>query len=148
MKTFAIIVLWLAAFLASAWPLLAADLAIGTWVRRDVPMTSTIEPYGAAGWKITYHIKMGGKETVMTLQSALDGSEAAVIVDGKPSAETMAIKRLDDRHTFTTLKMNGQLYGTSKSEISADGKTVTVQDDMTAMLGVPGGKTTEIWDRK
>jgi len=138
----------LAAFLVLPRILFAADPALGTWVKNDVPIVMTIEPYGGGGWKITYHIKMGAKETLMTLESHMDGSEASVMLDGKPSGETMAIKRVDDRHTFTVLKMNGQPFGTSKCEMSADGKTLTVQNDMTAMAGNPAAKATEIWNRK
>ncbi|HSA59591.1 MAG TPA: hypothetical protein VLJ37_07900 [bacterium] len=144
------VVVAIATLLASAPALWAADLGIGTWARRDTQaMTMTIEPFGATGWKITYHITMGSKVSIMSLESALDGSEAAVIVDGKPSGETMAIKRLDDRHTFTTLKMNGQPFGTSKAELSADGKTINVQNETPSpTAGGPPMKSTETWDRK
>src|SRR5262245_45097769 len=126
MKTLAALVVCL----AFAQPLWAADW-YGTWTSRSHPlMTMTIEPWGVGGSRITYNIKMDPKDAammkmdpkdaVMIIESALDGSEVPVMVGGKPSGETMAIKRLDDRHTFTVIKMNGQPFGTSKCEMSGD----------------------------
>ena len=41
----------------------------------------------------------------------------------------MAIKRVDATHTVTVLKMNGKPFGTSKATISADGRTLTVENE-------------------
>jgi hypothetical protein len=72
-----------------------------------------------------------------------------VMVGGKPSGETMAIKKLDDRHTFTVIKMNGQPFGTSKCEIAADGRTLNVENETPSVAtGNPAVKSTEIWNRK
>jgi hypothetical protein len=139
----------LVVFFLSATSLLAADFT-GIWVRRDMPgMTMTIHSWGASGGRITYDIQMGGKVSVMAIESALDGTDATVIVDGKPTPQTMAIKRLDDRHTFTVLKNGGKPAGTSKCEMSADGKTLTVENEIpaTAAGGTPM-KSTETWNRK
>ena len=62
----------------------------------------------------------------MTVDSPMDGREAPVLVGGKPSGETMAIKRVDDRHYSAVVKMNGKPFGTSNGTVSADGKTMTV----------------------
>lgn len=40
----------------------------------------------------------------------------------------MAIKRVDSHHTYTVLKFQGKETGISKSELSADGKFLTVQN--------------------
>jgi hypothetical protein len=62
---------------------------------------------------------------------------------------TMAVTRLDDRHYSALVKMNGKPFGTSKGELSVDGKTITVDNDYQAAGGGnPAGKYTEIWDRK
>ncbi|HEX5037242.1 MAG TPA: hypothetical protein VFX30_08805 [bacterium] len=143
MKTFAAIVL----LLAWATPLWAVDW-VGTWTSKSHPgITLTIESFGAGGARLTYHIQSDSKVTLMSLESLLNGSEAQVTIDGKPSGETMAIKRLDDRHTFTVIKMNGQPFGTSKGELSVDGKTLTSENDQ-PVPGGPNVKTTEIWERK
>jgi hypothetical protein len=55
----------------------------------------------------------------------MDGTEVpALLAGGKPSGETMAIKRLDDRHYEGVVKMDGKPVGTAKSTLSADGTSV------------------------
>ena len=90
----------------------------------------TVEGCCHGGRKLTYHITMNDTKLVLTVESPFDGTEVPVLLDGKPSGETMAIKFVDDYHTTTVLKMNGQPFGTSKATLSADGEKVTM------MLGV------------
>ena len=107
----------------------------------------TIEACCNGGRRLVYHLV--DLKTVMTIESRLDGSEAPVLVDGKPSAETMAINRVDDHHSITVVKMNGKPFGTSSATLSADGKTITVANDFSASVGGhPAGKFTETWVRK
>ena len=97
-----------------------------------------VEPAGA-GLKITYRINGADgkpmKQGLMTIVTMLDGKEAAVLVDGKPSGETMAIKRIDASHTFTVIKMQGKEFATSKLEVSGDGKTLKVENHTAASAG-------------
>jgi len=131
---------------------LQAQTGIGTWVRQSEAstpgvITMTIEACCNGGRRVTYHLV--GTEMVMTITSPFDGSEAPVLVDGKPSGETMAIKWVDNHHTITVVKMNGKAFGTSKAAFSADGKMITVENDYTSTAGgQPVGKQTEIWVRK
>ena len=81
----------------------------------------------------------------MLIESSLDGNEAPVIVGGKPSGETMAIKRTDERHLVTVIKMDGKPFGTSRSELSPDGNTVTVENVMESYAGQKPTKAIEIW---
>jgi hypothetical protein len=61
----------------------------------------------------------------------------------------MAIRQVDDRHATAVLKMDGQVYGTARGTLSADGKTLTVEDDFSsAATGHPVGKYTERWIRR
>jgi hypothetical protein len=86
---------------------------------------------------------------MMVVDSALDGADAPVFVAGKPSAETMAIKRVDDHHLTALVKMNGKTFSTSKSTLSADGKTLTVENDVTSTAGGQlTGKVVEVWVKK
>jgi hypothetical protein len=105
-----------------------------------------------SGLKITYRIiGADGKpmsQSVMTLVTMLDGKEAVVLVDGKPSDETMAVKRIDASHTFTVIKMQGKEFGTSKLEASSDGKVLKVENHTAAWAGQPATVTTEYWDRQ
>lgn len=88
-------------------------------------MTMTVEMCCGGGRRLTYRIAMNGNEMIMVVESALDGSDAPVIIGGKPSGETMAIRQIDDHHAMAVLKMNGQPFGTAKGTLSADGKTLS-----------------------
>ena len=127
-----------------------AQLGVGTWQRQSdkgskgvAAMTMTVEPCCNGGYRLTYHIGIGDTKSVMKVESPFDGTAVPVFVDGKPSGETMAIKRVDDRHTSTTMTMNGKPFGTSKGTLSADGKTLSVINVMQS-----GGTQTEVWVKK
>ena len=129
---------------------LHAQLGVGTWVRQadaSMPagMTMIVQPCCNGGFRLTYH----AGPVVLTVDSPFDGTEVPVLIAGKPSGETMAIKRVDAHHAFTVLKMNGQPFGTSKSTLSADGRTLTVESNITfAAGGRTAGKQTETWMRQ
>jgi hypothetical protein len=130
-----------------------AQLEIGTWVRQPIPgmpaMTMTIEECCNAGRRITYHVMLEKIEMTVALETRLDGAEVPVLFAGKPSGETMAIKRTDEHHASTVVKMNGAVVGTSTATLSTDGKTLTVVNDFSTQVGTQaGGKSTEIWLRK
>jgi hypothetical protein len=129
-----------------------AQAGVGTWERQGVqrpgqPITMTVELCCRTGRRLIYRIP--GIDGVLTVESPFDGSEVPVLLGGKPSGETMAIKQTDDRHWTTILKMNGQLFGTSNGTLSADGRTITVENDFaTTVGGNPAGKSTETWVKK
>ncbi len=139
--------------LGSARPL-QAQLGVGTWVRQGTAtmpgsMTMTVEACCHGGRRLTYHIDMGGTKSVLTVESPFDGTEVPVLLNGQPSGETMAIRRVDDHHLSTTVKMNGRPFGTSKATISADGRTVTVLNEFSSSAGGnSAGKSTEVWVRQ
>lgn len=109
-------------------------------------MTMKIEACCNGGRRLTYHLDIGGTATLLIVESRLDGSEAPVMMNGKPSGETMAITRVDAHHASTVLKMNGTFFGTSKATLSADGRTLTVLNDFSASAGgQQAGKSTEVW---
>ena len=128
-----------------------AQLGVGTWVRTDARgngLTMTVETCCGGGPRLVYHVPVPGQPPVtMTVDSPFDGTDVPALVGGKPSGETMAIKRLDDHHYSGVVKMNGQPFGTSNATLSADGKTITVE----SVQMFPGGKTektVETWVRK
>src|SRR5712692_6049054 len=91
--------------LLSLSPIVRADsLPIGTWVRRDpqqgIRLTMTVEAVGT-GRKLTY--KVVGPDApggiVSTVLTQLDGKDVPVLVNGKPTGQTMAIRTIDSRHT-------------------------------------------------
>src|SRR5712692_454654 len=122
----------LVACLFSLSPIVRADsLPVGTWIQRSPQpggsITMTVEAVGP-GRKLTYTISgPNATRSVMTVLTQLDGKDAEVLLDGKPTGETMAIRMIDSRHTFAVLKMQGKEMGTSKGEVSADGKVLKVE---------------------
>jgi hypothetical protein len=109
----------------------------------------TVERWGKGGRKLTYRIKVPAGEMVSTIESPLDGSDAPVMLNGKPTGETMGIKRVDERHTVAVLKFNGQAFGTSRASFSPDFNTLTIENEITAAVaGRQIGKHTEVWLRK
>ena len=149
--TVRVVLLALASLLAIASPAAADDSPVGTWVKKTEAgkpvMTLTIEEWGSNKAKLTWHLKQPAM--VMTVVSAVDGADAPVLVDGKPSGETMAIKLVDKRHSTTIVKINGKPFGTSKGSFSEDFKTLTVDNDFSGSAGGnAAGKSTEIWIRK
>lgn len=140
-------------FLVSTWSGEArAQLAVGNWARTDstgMGMTLTVTACCNGGLRLAYHIPGVGNQpgTTMTVDSPMDGTDVPVLVNGKPSGETMAIKRVDALHMSGVVKMNGQLYGTSTSTMSADGKSVRTE----SIAHLPDGKTQKVietWVRK
>ncbi len=133
---------------------LHAQVEIGTWVRQDTAsmrdgMTMDVEACCHGGRRLTCHIVIGQTATLLTVESPFDGTGVPVLMNGKPSGETMAITRVDAHHASAVVKMNGAPFGTSNSTLSADGKTLTVLNDFTSAAGgQPVGKQTEIWVRK
>ena len=129
---------------------LRAQIGIGTWARvsdssAGPGMTMTVQACCNGGLRLVYHVG----NVVLTVESPMDGTEVPMLVAGKPSGETIAIKRVDAYHTITVLRMNGQLFGTSKSTLSADGRTLTVENEITfAAGGRTPGKAIEVWVRR
>ena len=110
-----------------------AQLGVGTtWVRTDAQgkgITMTVEACCNGGLRLIWQIPAMANQpaTTMTVNSPMDGTEAPALVGGKPSGETMAIKRVDAHRYSAVVKMNGKPFGTSNGTVSADGKTMTVE---------------------
>jgi hypothetical protein len=130
-----------------------AQFGVGTtWVRTDGQgkgIILTIEACCNGGLRLIYHLpSVGGQPAAtLTVDSPMNGAEAPALVAGKPSGETMAVKRLDDHHYSAVVKMGGMPFGTSNGTVSADGKTMTVE----SITQSPSGQakaTTETWVRK
>ncbi len=129
-----------------------AQLGAGsTWVRTDSQgkgITMTVEACCNGGLRLIYQIPPIATQpaTTLTVDSPMDGTEMPALVGGKPSGETMAIKRVDDHHYSAVVKMSGKPFGTSNGTVSADGKTMTVESVFQG-----GGKVEKIietWVRK
>ncbi len=146
-------VLMVAALLSliGASPAEAAGSPVGTWVKKAEAgkpvMTLEIEEWSPGKAKLTWHIAQANM--VLTIVLPLDGTSAPLLINGKPSGETMSTKLVDKLHTTTIVKMNGKPFGTSKATFSADYKTMTVENEYSeSMGGNQAGKSTEVWTRK
>lgn len=126
----------------------------GIWVLRENQpgglLTMKIEEM-TSGWKITYKVvgpgAPGASDT--TIVTSLDGTDMPVLIDGKPSKQTMGISRVDGRHTVNIIKFGGKEIGISKAELSADGNLIRVETDYPeSNPGAPAGKQIQFWDRK
>ena len=141
------------AFLSAvAWATQAhAQLGVGTWVRTDAQangITMTVEACCNGGLRLIYHVQAAAGQPPISLSvdSPMDGTEVPAMIGGKPSGQTMAIKRVDDRHYTAVLKMGGQPFGTSNATLSADGKTLTVES--LSQMSAKAEKIVETWVRK
>jgi hypothetical protein len=100
------------------------------------------------GLRLVYHMPITGGQpaSTMSVDSPMNGAEAPALIAGKPSGETMAIKRVDDHHLTAILKMNGQQFATYRGTVSPDNKSLTV--DGVYGTGSQTQKITETWVRK
>ena len=144
------LVLCLLAYVSPAW---AQTPLFGTWIKRPSstpPMMMVIEE-ARAGIKITYRMldSEGAplEQNVVTVVTALDGKEAPMMMDGKPTGQTMATLRTGVYVASSIVRMQGKTLRKSVAELSPDGKILTVENDMTA-AGPSTGKLTEYWDKK
>ncbi len=132
-------------------PTLSAQIGVGTWVKDasgpSPRMAMTVEACcGKKGRRLTYRFAMSGTPMVLTVASPFDGSDAPVLMGGKPTGETMAITWVDDHHVVGVVKMNGKPFGSSRSTLSPDGKTITVLSDFSSSVGGQQvGESTEVW---
>ena len=147
-------VVYIAAFLSLVGGVnqVSAQWAVGTtWIRTDDAgkgMTLSISACCNGGYRLTYQMPPMGAQPamVLTIDSPLDGTDVPALVAGKPSGQSMALKRVDDRHYTAVVKMNGQPMMTSNGVVSADNKTMTVES--VSQAGGNGAKIIETWVRK
>jgi hypothetical protein len=147
----------LVAFLLSVPSLAQADmLSAGTWVQRGDGKSSrfimTVEVAGA-GRRLTYRLLLPdgttSKDPVLTVETQFDGKDAPVLLNGSPTGETMAVRRIDGNHTVTIIKFQGREFGISKAELSADGRVVRIENDFSETHGMSSaGKTIDYWDKR
>lgn len=130
---------------------LQAQFSVGTWVQ-TAPMkglTMNVDQCCNGGRRLTFHLTIGQKTQTVTVESRFDGSDAPQLVDGKPTGETMALKRVDERRTTTVFKRNGKVFRTSTTTESADRMTMIVENEfLDSGDGRVTGKMTETYVRK
>ncbi|BCA56422.1 hypothetical protein W02_35620 [Nitrospira sp. KM1] len=127
---------------------------VGTWILREPEpggqLTLNIEEV-SEGWKLMYTVIGPGAPgaSYTTVVTPLNGKDAPVMIDGKTSGQTMGITKIDDLHTVNVIKYEGKEIGTSKTELSSDGKIIKVETDYPdSNLGAPASKQIQFWDKK
>jgi hypothetical protein len=132
----------------------ADSLWNGTWVLREAQpggqLTMKLEEV-STGWNVTYKVvgsgAAGASDTY--IMTPLDGKDVPVLIDGKPSGQTMGITKIDSRHTVNVIKFEGKEIGVSKAELSTNGKVIKVETDYSdSNPGAPAGKQIQYWDRQ
>ena len=126
-----------------------AQLGVGEWVRSDAAgggMTMTVAACCKGGYRLTYHVPIGNGQPplILTVDLPMDGTEVPTLSAGKPTGQTMSAARVDDHHFTGVVKQNGQPYLTNKATLSADGRSITVEDT----LAGSNQKVIETWAKK
>ena len=125
-----------------------AQLGVGEWVRTDAAgkgITMTVAVCCKNGYRLTYHVPIGNGQPplVITVDLPMDGTEVPTLSAGTPTGQTMSAKRVDDRHYTGVVKVNGQPFLTNTATLSADGKSLTIEDTLADKQ-----KVIETWVKK
>jgi hypothetical protein len=125
-----------------------AQLGVGEWVRTDAAgtgMTMTVAACCKGGFRLTYRVPIanGQPPLILTVDLPMDGTEVPTMSAGKPTGQTMSAKRVDDHHYTGVVKQDGKPYLTSNATLSADGKSMTIEDTLNN-----NQKVIETWVKK
>ena len=123
----------------------AADAVVGTW-KLDVAKSTFSGTAPKSGTRVYAETADGtvldqktvgadGKENSMHTAIKYDGKDYPVT--GNPDAESVSAKVIDAHTTHFTMKRGGKVVGTVHRVVSADGKTLTVNNKGTHPDGKP-----------
>jgi hypothetical protein len=99
-------------------------------------MTITYSAVGTDGMKIVVDVTPAdGAAQHWEMTAHYDGKDHPVT--GNPTADTISVKRIDDRTGESTFKKGGQVTATNRRTLSADGKTLTIVSTGTTADGKP-----------
>ena len=99
-------------------------------------MTVTYSTVGADGMKIVVDITPSeGAAQHWEMTPHYDGKDYPVT--GNPNADTVSVKKVDDRKGESTMKKDGKVTSTNVRTLSADGKVLTITSTGTTVDGKP-----------
>jgi hypothetical protein len=110
-------------------------------------MTVTYSVVGADGMKIVVDVTPGDATAAQhwEMTAHYDGKDHPV--KGNPAADTISVKRIDDRTGESTFKKDGKVSSTNLRVLSADGKTLTITSTGMAPDGRPR-KDVQVFEKK
>ena len=114
---------------------MAADLVVGTWKLNiskskfspGPPPQSATVTYAESGDGIKrtgQAVNAEGNKTSFEYTAQNDGKDYSIT--GNPNADTISLKRVNDRTVEGTLKKDGKVVTTTRRVVSSDGKTMTL----------------------
>jgi hypothetical protein len=115
--------------------LIAADPAVGTWKLNvakskfspgPAPQSATVtyEESGDGVKRSGETVNTDGSKTSFEYTAQYDGKDYPIT--GNLNADTVALRRVNDRTVQATLKKNGKVVTTARRVVSGDGKTLTL----------------------
>jgi len=137
-----------------------ADAFLGVWVLNaassslpqgapPIQVTLTVTDVGGGMYKSVTDTSVAGQAYKVEITFAIDGKDYAPVVTPAPPAgmppTTQSYEKVNAKSFKSTIKMSGQVAATSTSEVSADGKVMTIKTSNAA-----GGETlnTLVFDKK
>ena len=126
---------FMAGLLMLVGSLMAADLVVGTWNLNiskskfspgPPPQSATVtyEESGNGIKRTGQTVNAEGNKTSFEYTAQYDGKEYPIT--GNPNADTISLKRVNDRTVEGTLKKDGKVVTTTRRVVSSDGKTMTL----------------------
>jgi hypothetical protein len=124
------------------------DNKIGRWkLRAEAPAQGTRE-YEDRGCGITVSIRQGmnarGQEYYSSYAAKVDGKEYPRLIKGSNAVNTIAFTQIDPDTVAYALRENGRVTATGTTNVSKDGKVLTVT---TKSVNATGAGNPEIYDR-
>jgi hypothetical protein len=147
----ALAVVLLALALAAPAALTAADAndkKIGKWKLRATAPASGTREYEDRGCGVTVSTRQGvnarGQEYYSSYAAKVDGKEYPRLIRGSNAITTIAFTQIDPDTVAYTLRENGRVTATGTTNVSKDGKVLTVT---TKSVNAAGAGNPEIYDR-
>jgi hypothetical protein len=137
-----------------------ADALLGAWTlntaKSSLPpgappigVTLTVTDAGGGKYKSVTETSVAGQAYKVEVTFAIDGKDYAPVITPAPPAgsptTTQSYEKVSAKAYKSVLKMNGQVAATSTSEVSADGKVMTVK---TTATGGGDALNTLVFDKK
>ncbi len=137
-----------------------ADAFLGTWALNaakstlpqagaQIAVTLTVSDAGGGKYKSVTETSVAGQAYKVEITFAVDGKDYAPVVTPAPPGgippTTQSYEKVSAKAYKSSIKVNGQVQATSTSEVSADGKVMTVK---TSAAGGGDALNTLVFDKK